>query len=109
MTTSASQLYKKISTYDSFVSKEDIQKAYNFSKKAHSNQFRSSGEEYFTHPLAVANYLTEMKLDASSIMTALLHDVVEDCESSSQDLYAYAALLDGAGPYGDGSDTSVNL
>ena|GEM_PF-4258457 len=38
-----------------------------------------------------------------------LDDVVEDCESSSQDLYAYAALLDGAGPYGDGSDTSVNL
>tara|TARA_Y100001936_G_scaffold212785_1_gene221112 strand:- start:468 stop:641 length:174 start_codon:yes stop_codon:yes gene_type:complete len=38
-----------------------------------------------------------------------LDDVVEDCESSSQDLYAYAALLDGLSPYGDGTDTSVNL
>tara|TARA_Y100000780_G_scaffold231707_1_gene258457 strand:- start:231043 stop:231231 length:189 start_codon:yes stop_codon:yes gene_type:complete len=38
-----------------------------------------------------------------------LDDVAEECEGYSQDLYAYAALLDGAGPYGDGTDTSVNL
>lgn len=83
---SANQLYKKISEYDSFVSQEAIKKAYNFSKKAHSNQFRGSGEEYFTHPLAVANYLIQMKLDSATIITALLHDVVEDCEISIQNI-----------------------
>ena len=83
---SAKQLYKKISEYDSFVSQEAIKKAYNFSKKAHSNQFRGSGEQYFTHPLAVADYLTHMKLDCSTIITALLHDVVEDCEISIQNI-----------------------
>ena len=76
MSITASQLYKKISKYDNAVSSETIKKAYFLSKKAHSNQFRDSGEEYFTHPLAVANFLTEMKLDSSTIITALLHDVV---------------------------------
>ena len=86
MTTSASQLYKKISIYDSFVSKDDIHKAYNFSKKAHLNQFRGSGEEYFTHPLAVANYLTEMKLDASST------SIIEFLYNSCCNLYAFCNM-----------------
>ena len=61
MIMTASQLYKKISKYDSFVSYKTIKKAYNLSKKAHSNQFRASGEPYFTHPLAVADYLVHMR------------------------------------------------
>ncbi len=80
MIPTATQLYNKISEYDNLVSRETIKKAYDLSKKAHSNQFRGSGEEYFTHPLAVANYLVNMKLDSSTIITALLHDVVEDSE-----------------------------
>ncbi len=80
MIITASQLYKKISKYDSFVKYEVINKAYNLSKKAHTNQFRGSGEPYFTHPLAVADFLVDMKLDLSTIITALLHDVVEDSE-----------------------------
>ena len=86
MSITASQLYKKISKYDSLVSNETIKKAYTLSKKAHSNQFRGNGDEYFTHPLAVANFLTEMKLDSSTIITALLHDVVEDCEISLKEV-----------------------
>ena len=78
MKVTASTLYKKISKYDSFASKVVIQKAFNLSKNAHANQFRSSGEEYFTHPLAVADFLIDMKLDSATIITALLHDVVED-------------------------------
>ena len=69
MNITASQLYKKISKYDSLVSCETIKKAYSLSKKAHSNQFRGSGEEYFTHPLAVANFLAEMKLDSSTVIS----------------------------------------
>ena len=70
MIITASQLYKKISKYDNFVSLSAIKKAYNLSKKAHANQFRGSGEAYFTHPLAVADYLVKMRLDSSTIITA---------------------------------------
>ena len=86
MYTSAFKLYNKISAYDNLVSKEEIYKAYNISKKAHANQYRSSGEEYFTHPLAVADYLINMKLDSSTIITALLHDVVEDSEITLENI-----------------------
>ena len=57
---SAHKLHEKILKYDAFVSKENIYKAYKISKKAHSNQLRASGEPYFTHPLAVANFLIDM-------------------------------------------------
>ena len=80
MLLTASDLYSKISKYDNFVCERTIEKAYYLSEKAHSNQFRSSGEKYFTHPLAVAEYLVQMKLDSSTIITALLHDVVEDSD-----------------------------
>ena len=80
MLSTASELYSKISKYDNFVCERTIEKAYYLSEKAHSNQFRSSGEKYFTHPLAVAEYLIEMKLDSATIITALLHDVVEDSD-----------------------------
>ncbi len=86
MKITASQLYKKISKYDNVVSQETISKAYLLSKKAHNNQYRGSGEEYFTHPLAVADYLAEMKLDSSTIITALLHDVVEDTKVTIQNI-----------------------
>ena len=80
MLLTASDLYNKISKYDNFVCERTIERAYYLSEKAHSNQFRSSGEKYFTHPLAVAEYLIEMKLDSATIITALLHDVVEDSD-----------------------------
>ena len=86
MNITASQLYKRISKYDNLVSQETLKKAYLLSKKAHLNQYRGSGEEYFTHPLAVANFLVEMKLDSSTIITALLHDVVEDSEITIQNI-----------------------
>ena len=86
MNTSAYKVYEKILKYDTSVSKENIYKAYNISKNAHSNQFRGSGEPYFTHPLAVANFLIDMKLDTSTIVTALLHDVVEDSDVTLEDI-----------------------
>ena len=86
MNVTPSELYNKISKYDSFVSKETIEKAYQLAKKAHSNQYRGTGENYFTHPLAVADYLIQMKLDGATIVTALLHDVVEDSEISLEEI-----------------------
>ena len=100
MVTTASQLYKNISKYDNTVSYKTINKAYNLSKKAHANQLRGSGEEYFTHPLAVADYLVNMRLDTSTIITALLHDVVEDSEITLKNIedefgHEISKLVDG--------------
>src|SRR5262245_7117081 len=55
-----------------------IERAYHKAEKAHEGQFRKSGEQYFTHCVAVASILAEMKLDAEAIAAALMHDLVED-------------------------------
>ncbi|MFQ5469139.1 MAG: bifunctional GTP diphosphokinase/guanosine-3',5'-bis pyrophosphate 3'-pyrophosphohydrolase [Gammaproteobacteria bacterium] len=56
----------------------EIRRVYTFAAKAHDGQFRYSGEPYITHPIAVAGILADMRMDAESIMAALLHDVIED-------------------------------
>ncbi|MBX7131215.1 MAG: bifunctional (p)ppGpp synthetase/guanosine-3',5'-bis(diphosphate) 3'-pyrophosphohydrolase [Fimbriimonadaceae bacterium] len=56
-----------------------IRYAYFFAEEAHAGQTRSSGEPYITHPLAVAEILTDLGMDDDSIVAALLHDVLEDC------------------------------
>ena len=63
-----------------------ISKAWNFSEKSHLGQKRKSGENYFSHPLAVANILADLHMDAQTIATALLHDVVEDCNVSIKEI-----------------------
>ena len=79
---------------------EDIRRAYFFAKQAHEGQFRRSGEEYITHPLAVAHVLSIMHMDQECIMAGLLHDVIEDTEVSRDELAAefseeVALLVDG--------------
>jgi GTP pyrophosphokinase len=59
-----------------------IEKAYNFAQAAHKGQKRSSGEEFFVHPLEVARILIHMKADTATICAALLHDTVEDTSTS---------------------------
>ncbi len=59
-----------------------IRDAYAYGREMHTGQFRHSGEEYFTHPVAVAAILTEQKLDDATIITALLHDTIEDTKST---------------------------
>ncbi|MDP5306773.1 RelA/SpoT family protein [Paracoccus spongiarum] len=63
-----------------------IRDAYEYGMRMHEGQFRHSGEPYFTHPIAVAAILTEMRLDDATIVTALLHDTVEDTRSTKEDL-----------------------
>ncbi|MBT5256446.1 MAG: HD domain-containing protein, partial [Alphaproteobacteria bacterium] len=50
-----------------------------FGQEAHKGQYRDTGEPYFTHPLEVTCLLADMRLDTESLITALLHDTVEDC------------------------------
>jgi GTP pyrophosphokinase len=63
-----------------------VKKAFQYADSAHLGQYRQSGEPYITHPLAVAELCASWRLDASSIMAALLHDVIEDTGSTRQEL-----------------------
>jgi GTP pyrophosphokinase/guanosine-3',5'-bis(diphosphate) 3'-pyrophosphohydrolase len=56
-----------------------VREAFRFADAAHLGQFRASGEPYITHPIAVAGYCAEWRLDAQAVMAALLHDAMEDC------------------------------
>ncbi len=75
---SSSGLFDKINSYNKKADKDLIQKAYELAKFSHRNQKRYSGEPYFSHPVAVAEILIDLKLDQDSIIAGLLHDVVED-------------------------------
>ena len=63
-----------------------VEKAYEFSKKAHESQKRYSGEPYFVHPSATAKTLAEYGMDATTIVAGLLHDAVEDARVSRADV-----------------------
>lgn len=63
-----------------------LEKAYDFAKKAHANQKRASGEEYFSHPCAVAQILVDLGLDSATVAAAFLHDVIEDTPVSEGDI-----------------------
>ncbi len=65
-----------------------IRRAYAYGKKMHEGQIRQSGEPYFTHPVAVAAILTEQRLDDATIVTALLHDTIEDTKSTYAEIAA---------------------
>ncbi|MBU74471.1 MAG: bifunctional (p)ppGpp synthetase/guanosine-3',5'-bis(diphosphate) 3'-pyrophosphohydrolase [Rhodospirillaceae bacterium] len=66
--------------YNPAIDVERLGRAFAFGRDAHEGQMRASGEPYFTHPIAVANILIDMRLDEDTIITALLHDTVEDCD-----------------------------
>ena len=94
------ELVERVTSYDKDADEALLNKAYVYAMKAHGSQTRASGAPYFTHPLEVAQILTDFKLDASTIVAALLHDVVEDTDSTTEEIEAnfgpdIAALVDG--------------
>ncbi len=80
----AQDLIEKVQSYNPQSDADLIARAYAFGAAAHEGQTRKSGESYFTHPVAVAMLLTEVKLDDASIVTALLHDTIEDTKATYQ-------------------------
>jgi GTP pyrophosphokinase len=111
-----------------------VRRAYEFAAKAHEGQTRLSGEPYIIHPTETASYLAELQLDATTLAAALLHDVMEDCDVTFQEIegefgadvaklvdgvtklnkldLASAALLnggDGSGRQSEGSDLAASL
>ena len=94
------QLVEAVRAYDPNVNEDGLNRAYVFSMKAHGKQTRASGDPYFSHPLEVAGILTEYKVDSATIMTALLHDTIEDTDATFEDITAIcgeevAKLVDG--------------
>ena len=79
---------EKINQIYSETDEEMLVRAYRYAETAHSNQKRASGEPYFIHPCAVADILMDLGLDAATIAAALLHDVIEDTNSTAEDIKA---------------------
>lgn len=72
------ELVERVRSYDPEADEDLINRAYVFSVKVHGSQKRASGDPYFSHPIEVAGLMTDLKLDQETIVTALLHDTVED-------------------------------
>src|ERR1700759_835418 len=93
-------LVERVLAYDPDADEAILNKAYVYAMTAHGKQFRPSGDPYFSHPLEVAAILTELKLDVPTIVTALLHDTVEDTYVTIEDVKEnfgeeIAGLVDG--------------
>ena len=76
------ELIKKVRNYNKFLNPETLSKAYTFALNAHKDQKRDSGDPYLMHPVAVASILTDLKLDSATIATGLLHDTIEDTQTT---------------------------
>src|ERR1044071_1207654 len=72
------ELVERVQSYDPHADEDMLNRAYVYGLRKHGTQLRASGDPYFSHPVEVAGILAEMKLDASSIITGLLHDTIED-------------------------------
>jgi len=77
-------LVEELSTYLKPKDVKHVREAIEFSRAAHQGQMRHSGDPYISHPIAVARILTPLHIDAQAIIAALLHDVVEDTEVTSE-------------------------
>jgi GTP pyrophosphokinase len=94
------ELVERVRAYDPDVDEDRLNKAYVFTVQMHGAQKRASGDPYFSHPVEVAGLMTDLKMDADTIITALLHDTVEDTLTSIEDVEAkfgpeVARLVDG--------------
>jgi GTP pyrophosphokinase len=94
------ELVERVKAYDPGADEAALNRAYVYAMKLHGSQKRESGDPYFSHPIEVAGILTDLKLDHNSIITALLHDLVEDTEATLEDIEGMfgkeiAKLVDG--------------
>ena len=79
---SNNELISKIKSYNRFLNSKSLNKAFDFAMTAHKNQKRKTGDPFVIHPLAVANILSDLKLDSATIVTGLLHDTIEDTSAT---------------------------
>lgn len=84
--TSREKLIDTLASYDSTFDKKLVNKAIDYAIKYHGKQLRESGEPYYQHPIEVAQIIADMHLDCESVITAILHDTVEDTELTLEDI-----------------------
>ena len=80
------KIVEKYKSYNIVVDEAKIKKAIEFAVKYHSIQQRESGAPYYSHPLEVAEIIAEMRLDTDSIVTAILHDTIEDTDLTLEEI-----------------------
>ena len=83
---SQSQLVDRILVNKPEADRVILNKAYIFGTEMHGRQLRASGDPYFSHPIEVAGILSDLKLDTTSVVCALLHDTIEDTSATIQDI-----------------------
>ena len=94
------ELVERVKSYDPDADEAMINRAYVFSMAAHGSQKRASGDPYYSHPIEVAGILTDLHLDDETIVTAILHDTIEDTVATHEDIErkfgsAIARMVDG--------------
>ncbi|MGH2661685.1 MAG: RelA/SpoT family protein [Actinomycetota bacterium] len=97
---SLDSLLRKVRTYNPKADVKMVQNAYEFAEASHRGQVRKSGEPFIEHPLGVAHVLADLGMDTTTLVAALLHDVVEDTDLSLEDVEReygahVAAIVDG--------------
>jgi RelA/SpoT family (p)ppGpp synthetase len=80
------ELVEKVRSYDPDADEAMLNRAYVFSMKAHGSQKRASGDPYYSHPIEVAGILTDLHLDDETIVTAILHDTIEDTVATQEEI-----------------------
>ncbi|HEX9805998.1 MAG TPA: bifunctional (p)ppGpp synthetase/guanosine-3',5'-bis(diphosphate) 3'-pyrophosphohydrolase [Alteraurantiacibacter sp.] len=94
------ELVERVKEYDPDADEALLNRAYVYTVQKHGSQKRASGDPYFSHPIEVAGLMTDLKLDQETIITALLHDTVEDTLATIEEVEAnfgpeVARLVDG--------------
>ncbi|MEO0546478.1 MAG: bifunctional (p)ppGpp synthetase/guanosine-3',5'-bis(diphosphate) 3'-pyrophosphohydrolase [Pseudomonadota bacterium] len=82
------ELVDRVFAYNPDANEDLLNRAYVYAMHQHRNQTRASGDPYFSHPLEVAAIVTDLKLDQESVVAALLHDTIEDTDSTRQEIDA---------------------
>ena len=80
------ELVEQVKSYDPTADEDALNRAYVYTMKQHGAQRRASGDPYFSHPIEVAGILTRYKLDTASIISALLHDTIEDTDATQAEI-----------------------
>src|SRR5271165_966820 len=80
------ELVERVRRYNPKANEDMLNRAYVFAMKAHGTQKRASGDPYFSHPLEVAAICTDLKLDEATIVAAMLHDTIEDTETTREQI-----------------------
>ena len=100
MSAQLAPLLDSLKAHNSEFSRPELERAFAAAENAHAGQLRKSGEDYITHPVAVAGILAELGMDQSTLIAALLHDTVEDTKITLAEIEKQfgdevAALVDG--------------